>query len=260
MSILRELFVKLGMTTDAQSFATGALAAEGVKAALEKVVEAAKEVGRAFVENIQKTAEYGEQIKKLQEETGASAKSLQQLGDAAAVKGIGLDQMGLSLTMLSRQMLMAKEGSKMSADAFASLGVKVLDAGGKMRAPVDVLKDISNAFAHMKDGSEKTALAMTVFSRSGAQFIDFLDQGSAGIAKYELPALPQEQIDAGIELVESQRALSEQTQNLWRRAIGPLLPGINRMVSGLGDWLRANDKLIKGGMERFIKSGLALIK
>ena len=45
----------------------------------------------------------------------------------------------------------------------------------------DVLIQVSDAFAKSRDGAAKTAIAMQLFGRAGADLIPFLDQGSQNI-------------------------------------------------------------------------------
>ena len=47
------------------------------------------------------------------------------------------------------------------------------------------MKKIADKFAVMKDGSEKTALALDLFGRAGAKLIPMLNEGSAGISELQ---------------------------------------------------------------------------
>jgi hypothetical protein len=54
-----------------------------------------------------------------------------------------------------------------AASAFAALGISVTDASGHLRDADDVFTDIADRFARIHDGATKTAIAMTLFGKSG---------------------------------------------------------------------------------------------
>ena len=131
--ILRELFARLGLDVDAQSFAKGALAVEVVKAGLGKLVDKAVELAEQFVENVKGTADFAEEIEGLGQATGLGTQSLQKLGKAAAAEGIALDEFARSMILLSRTMVAAKNGGEEQSKAFHKAGVRITDAAGKLR-------------------------------------------------------------------------------------------------------------------------------
>lgn len=261
MSILREIFVKLGLDVDAQAFAKGNIAAEVLKASFEKVVDVAKETAQAFIENIEATAEYGDKIIELGAATGIGTKSLQQLGKAAAEEGIGIDEFGHSIILLSKQMSAAKEGSDEVKKAFKAAGAQFTDGAGKLRPAEDVFVDISEGFHKMKDGAEKTALSMKLFGKSGASMIDFLNRGKDDLAEYfNASVMNEEQLKAGKEVVEIQRALTAQTRSLWKSAVAPLLPAIRDLLKLYLDWKKANNDVMKSNLTKVMQAGIAVVK
>lgn len=261
MSILRDLGVRLGLSLDGASFAEGATAVEGIKAGLEAIVKAAEEVAEAFIENIKATAEYGDEVIELAAATGVGTASLQHLAAAAVEDGISLQELSHSLILLTRQMGSAKDGSEETAKAFQKLGVRVTDSAGRLRPTEDVLIDISEKFHNMKDGAEKTAAALHLFGRSGAGLIDFLNKGKEAFSEYfQESVISEEQLKAGKEVVEIQRALVFQTQNLWRNAVGPLLPTIRDLLREFYNWKKANAEVIKQNMTSFIRAGIVAVK
>src|SRR5439155_282552 len=101
-----------------------------------------------------------------------------------------------------------------------------------LRSASDVLLDLSDRFAKMPDGVEKTAQAMSVLGRNGASLIPLLNKGreEIGALANEFPNLTEEQIKASAELVGTQKQLAAVTASLWQRAIAPLLPAINALL------------------------------
>ena len=106
--------------------------------------------------------------------TGVAAKDVAGLQLAFAQGNVGRDEMTKGLAKLSKQMV---EGNA----AFDQLGIKTRNADGTLRSTKATLYDVADAFAAMKDGPAKTAYAMELFGKSGADMIATLNEGSAGM-------------------------------------------------------------------------------
>lgn len=105
---------------------------------------------------------------------GVSAKELSSLQLAFRQAGMSNEDMGTSLSKLSKQMA---DGNKM----FDAMGVKVKNTDGTLRGTTSVLSDVADQFAGMQDGAGKTALAIELFGKSGAAMVPLLNGGSEGI-------------------------------------------------------------------------------
>jgi hypothetical protein len=77
----------------------------------------------------------------------------------------------------------AGAGGRDQVALFAALGVKVTDTSGRVRDSGEVMSELATKFAGLKDGASKSALAIEVFGKTGAQLIPFLNEGGAGLAK-----------------------------------------------------------------------------
>ena len=105
---------------------------------------------------------------------------LSRLKYAADLSDVSMESLGTSLSILSKKMVAAGAGGK-AAEVFADLGISVRDATGNMRSTEVVLGEVADRIAAMPDGAEKTALAMRVFGKAGAELIPLLAGGSAGL-------------------------------------------------------------------------------
>lgn len=113
---------------------------------------------------------------KTAQKIGIASESLSRLEYAAKLSDVTLGQLQVGLGQLARNM-------QENNDAFAALGVSVFTATGSLRGTEEVLLDIAEQFAGMQDGAGKTAIAMQLFGRSGADLIPFLNAGRDGIAQ-----------------------------------------------------------------------------
>jgi hypothetical protein len=76
----------------------------------------------------------------------------------------------------------ASGGGGDAAAALRAIGVSVTDATGKLRSSDVVFTDIAQKFSILKDGAEKSALAVAIFGKSGAELIPLLNEGRKGLA------------------------------------------------------------------------------
>lgn len=252
--ILREIAVRLGLEVDEASFAKGALVGNLAAAAVEKLVEWGKEAVEGFVEMVKGVAETGRELDKTAQMTGLTTKALQELRFAADESGTGAESLSTGIFHLARSMAAAKKGSEEQSTAFRKLGVKVTDSHGKLKDADEVLMDMSDHFSKMPDGIEKTALAIQVFGRSGAQMIPMLNKGREGLAELrgEAFVMSPEQIAAGKELTITLERIALVTKNLWKAAIAPLLPALTDLAKRFLAWKKASAEVLKQYITKYV--------
>jgi phage-related protein len=129
-----------------------------------------------------KTIEAGDKFNDLSQRTGVSVESLAKFGKAAATSGTDIDAVAKSLGKLSKGMYEAAQtGKGPTSDALKTLGISATDATGKLKSADQVTLEIANKFKAMPDGVEKTALAMQLFGKSGAEMVPLLNMGGTAI-------------------------------------------------------------------------------
>jgi hypothetical protein len=101
---------------------------------------------------------------------------------AAEQSGVASGAFAASMGRLNKAIGDAANGSKSAIKQFGDLNVKFKGANGQLRPTEEVLGDIAERFARMPDGARKSALAIGLFGRAGAQLIPFLNEGRAGLA------------------------------------------------------------------------------
>lgn len=261
--LLREFFLKLGLEVDEAAFAKGQLAAGLVEAALHKVVDVASELAHAFVENTLEAVEYGDRIKKTSQSIGIATAALQELQYAGRLADLGAEGMSQSIGILSRKMQEAKSGSEETAKAFKGIGFQ---EHGKLKATEEVLGEIAERFKKMPDGPEKTAQAMQLFGRAGKQMIPLLNQGREHLEEMRQEArdlglvMGGEVINASEELNDNFKRLKAVTEGLWRGAVSPLIPEINKLVERFLAWKKANAAIISQKLRNVMHDVLVVIE
>ena len=115
-----------------------------------------------------------------------------------------MDTLHHSLIILSRTMSAAKDGGEEQSKAFKKLGVSVKDTKGNLRSAGDVMTDIQAKLSTLPDGAEKTALAMKLLGKSGADMIPFLDMDAEEMKAFnEASVMTPEQLAASKEAYQN---------------------------------------------------------
>lgn len=125
----------------------------------------------------------GDQLNKLSQKTGIAVEKLSELAYAGDLADVNLESLATGIKKLSVNMAEAATNTNSkAAEAFKALGISVKDANGKLRSSDEVMADIADRFASMKDGAGKAALAVALLGKSGADLIPFFNMGSRGMA------------------------------------------------------------------------------
>jgi hypothetical protein len=113
----------------------------------------------------------GDEMSKLAQRVGISTDSVAGLQLAFTQGGSTAQEMQASIARLSRGLTEGNDGIK-------RLGITSTDTIG-------ALQQIADQFQAMPDGLQKTALAVQIFGRSGANLIPILNQGAKGLSDYD---------------------------------------------------------------------------
>lgn len=193
---------------------------------------------------IQSAIDAADETNKLAQRTGLAADEVAGLQLAFQLGGAGGDAFGTSMAKLSKQVA---EGNS----AFKALGVETRNADGTLRTSKDVLYDVADAFAGVEDGTAKSALAMEIFGKSGAELIPLLNAGSDGLREMDEMARK-----LGLSMSEDAAAQAEKFndtmeliklsgQGISRQIASELLPTLTNLAGGLLDTITQGDTLRK---------------
>lgn len=238
----------LGGLTDTAKGVNGVLANLGVAvsvAGLTAMVKSAIDTGDALDEMSQRV--------------GVSVETLSVWKPAAEQSGVSGESFEKGLRKLSTTMLEAATGSEDAARNFAAVGVEFKNQDGTLRATDQVLLDLAERFKAMPDGAEKTALAVQLFGKSGAELIPFLNQGRDGINELaaEMQALGvQMSSETAAQAGNFNDALDKlhlATKSIGNQIIASLLPALNDMAGGMVESAK------QGGTLRTILDGVVLV-
>jgi hypothetical protein len=136
-----------------------------------------------------KTAiETGDKLNKMSQKVAIGVDALSGMAYAAKLADVDMDSFGSGLEKFAKAASAAAGGSKEQSAAFKAIGVSVTDASGKIRPMEQLVGDVAEKFSGFEDDANKTALAIALFGKSGAQLIPFLNEGRESIAKMSAEA------------------------------------------------------------------------
>ncbi len=238
----------LGGLTDTARSVNGLLANIGVGVSL---------AGLAAM--VKSAIDTGDALDEMSQRVGVSVETLSVWKPAAEQSGVSGESFEKGLRKLSTTMLDAATGSQEAARNFAAVGVAFKNQDGTLRGTDAVLLDLAERFKAMPDGAEKTALAVQLFGKAGAELIPFLNQGRDGINELsaEMQALGvQMSGETAAQAGEFNDALDKlklASTSIGNQIIASLLPALNDMAGGMVESAK------EGGTLRVILDGVVLV-
>ena len=186
MANIARLGVVLGLNT--AEFQSGL---KGAMGGLEKVKDAAKVVGVAILAAgtamaymTKKSIDNMDTLAKQSQMAGVTTESLSALAYAADLAGVSQDTLVTSMARLSKGMSDAAMDTGEALKGFQALNIDYKN----IQSTDDALLQISERFSQLADGTNKTAIAISLFGRSGAQLIPLLNGGAEGFEKLKQEA------------------------------------------------------------------------
>lgn len=135
----------------------------------------------ALIASLKSVADHADNIGKTAQKIGITTESLSALQYAGKLADVSMEQLSTGMKRLSANMLDMSNGTGEAQDAFRALGISVTESNGQLKAGDKVLIEVAERFANMEDGADKTALAMKLFGKSGAEMIPLLNAGASGL-------------------------------------------------------------------------------
>lgn len=207
-------------------------AAGGLSGALGALAPAVTGVGLAAMAKGAINA--ADDMNDLAQKTGVSVEQLSRFKQAADASGTSIEGVGGAMIKLNRNLA---TGNDKATLALQSLGVSATDATGKLKSTDQIMLEVADKFAAMPDGAEKSAAAMALFGKSGADMIPLLNGGSQAVKS--LSATMTTDFARGADslndkLVSVQTKLTEVGVNLGT-ALMPALNAIADVIIGVAN-------------------------
>ena len=215
------------------SFARLRGAASGIGSTLGGILPAAGVVGLTAMGK--QAIDAADNLNDLSQRTGVAVPILSKFGAAAKDAGSSIDEVAKGMGRLSKGII---DPASKTNEALKSIGVNSRDAQGNIRGLDQIMLDISDKFAKMPDGAQKTALAMELFGKSGMNLIPMLNGGRDALSKYSA-TIDTEMAQAADKFNDAINAVARSISGPFNQAITALLPFITQLaqgIAGLAQW------------------------
>ncbi len=267
-SVIGALRVTLGM--DSAAFSKGLKGAESKLSRFGKMASrgllavgaAATAAAAGLALSVRGTLNAADEMAKASRKIGIPIEDLARLKHAADLSGVSFEGLQNAVKRLSANMNDAKNGVGEAKDAFEQLGVSVTNSDGSLKSASQMLTELSAVFATMPDGAEKTALAMDLMGKSGADMIPLLNGGAEA-----LKSMMAEADSLGLVFTEEMATNAERFNDNMNR-LGKTFGAIGRQLAAelaphlaeFTDWLVANAPRIVEFTMSMVEFGISAVK
>jgi hypothetical protein len=190
MSQIGALSVKIG--ADTKDLTKGLSAAKGeingLDSSIKNMLPSIKQIAvvgaaaaTALAVMVKRAIDTADNMGKAAQKVGVTTEELSKLEFAAKLANVSSGELQSSLMRLTKGMSDAAQGTGEAQKGFSALGIQVKSSDGSLKSSTQVMEEVADRFAGMKDGAEKTALAISIFGRAGANMIPLLNGGSKAI-------------------------------------------------------------------------------
>jgi hypothetical protein len=183
----------------------------------------------AFGKNLINIAD---EMDELSEKTGVAVEDLAAFKGIAEVEGISIEELAGYLRKLSTAIVEVATGGKEMKAIFRTLNIDVRDSSGALKNSGAVLKEISNKFSVMKDGAEKSAIAVKIFGKSGSEIIPFLNKGATELTRLSSAIDTDFAARAGV-FNDTLAEMAVNAENAASRGLKDLIPALQESSQAL---------------------------
>lgn len=262
MSALREILAVFGVEFDTKQLDKGGTTIDGMVGKLKSFGQAVAGafVVKEIVDFTREVAAEADQLAKTSAALGLNAQSLQEWRHAAGLSGVDAGLLDASFTKLARNASEAANGGKTQAEAFKRLGVEVKDQSGALKPLGRLFEEAGVAVGGIENPTEKAALAMEIFGKSGAKLIPLFAEGKEGMAtlRAEVEELGFAFDDAFLDIAQEANDNVDRfnlaLKGLKIRLASEVLPIMSSLAISTARIVAAFGKLLKN--TEFLKAGL----
>ncbi|WP_129551810.1 hypothetical protein [Komagataeibacter xylinus] len=206
---------------------------------------------------------WGTELGNVSRNMGITAQTLGSLQGAAQMAGSSGEALTNGLGALGQNLYDAVGGRNAGAVVMMNtLGVAFRKNATQARSVTDVLPELADKIASLKDPYAQAQAASTLFGGSAASMLPFLRRGSAGIREYQQAAerylhITPQTAQAANTFREAQTRLTLAVEGFGNRISEKLAPILGPLLGQLADWIATNPKITEGinalgdGVQRF---------
>ena len=179
--------------------------------------------------------------------TGLSTDALQEYAYMAELVDTDVSTITGSLTKLTRNMSTATKGTGDAYKAFEQLNIDLYNTDGTMRDANDVFGEAIDKLGQMENQTERDALAMTLFGKSGQELNPIIAAGSEELDKFRKEAydmgyvLDNDTLESLGGIDDSMQRLDKAFDTAKRTIATALAPVIADLTEKFVEWVQSVD-------------------
>lgn len=187
---------------------------------------AAISAGRSLIYFGQSTAEGIDALSKLSRRLGLTYGQMAGLKLAGDLAGVGVETIATAATKADVAFVSASNGSKEAIDKFTSLGLSMAEL--QKLSPDQRFAAIADAIAKLPTAAERSAAAIKLFGKSGAELLPLFEEGAGALQK------AREQAEAfGLALSGAQGKEVEKMNDAFTLAYAAIQGIVTQVVANL---------------------------
>lgn len=220
---------------------------KGIDAAFQLAAAGIVAGTTALVAGVKAAVDRADDLSKAAQKIGITTEALSALAYAAQLADVDLGTLQGGLARLTKFQNEAAQGTEKNVALFEALGITFQNVDGSLRDTEAVFRDFAKVFQALPDGANKTALALDVFGKSGANLIPLLNGGADGLDEMREKA-ERLGIVVSTETGKSAEEFNDRLEDLKLAATGlatalavELLPDLNELTAELQNGTASGD-------------------
>lgn len=219
----------------------------GINQGLELVGKGAQFVKNSYDALIGDTVALADDLMVQSSITGLSTDALQEYAYMAELVDTDVSTITGSLTKLTRNMDSATKGTGAAYEAFQKLGVDIYNTDGTLRDANEVFDEAIGKLGEVENQTERDALAMDLFGKSGQELNPIIDAGSDALEEYRKQAhetgyvLDNETLESLGSIDDSIQLLKNTMDTAKNQIATALAPVIGKITEAFVKWASSVD-------------------
>ena len=200
--------------------------------------------------------DWGTKLSNSAARVGVAVGDLQAFRNAARLAGVSGEAAAGGFRTLTDTIRDAAGGRNPEAIGwFRALGVSMTDASGHARSASDMLPELADKIAAIKNPSDQARVAVALFGGAGEEMLPFLRRGADGMRELQgearrLGATNQAGVEAADRFRMSQERVQLAVEGLGYAVAARLAPALTPLLDKLADWVANHSGAIADAIGR----------
>lgn len=229
----------------------------GITSAAKSAALALGILGGVAAVGVSQTVEYGSAYQDLSDQTQINAERLQEWAYSAKLAGVEQQDLASGVKDFSKNIGLAMNGTGRALPILKAMGLRLRDSAGNFKSTADLLPEVADKIAAIKNPAMQAAVASRLFGGAGIQMLPFLKQGSAGIKAMGDQArklgiiMSNEAVGAADDFGDKLDTFKMRLGGVRNQIVAAMLPALSKLLDRLGEFLTKHGPEISAWAAQF---------